>query len=114
MGRLRSLSLLALLLLTASAASAAELHRELGMLAQMKPVLAMPGTTFTIERNAGDVNEVTTDGMIISTPPAVDVMLARVDKNGDVVTSCVNTEEAAHAFLHRAPEKITPLRRAGE
>lgn len=114
MGRRRSamLLLLAAVTFTASAASAAELHQELGLLAQMKPVLSMPAV-FSIERD-GESFEIGEGGMVVAEPAAFDVLVARLDRNGDVVTACVNTEEAAQNFLQKPVGKLTPARAAGE
>ena len=40
------------------------------------------------------------DGTIVATAPAVDVIVARVSPDGGIETVCVHTEHAAHSFLH--------------
>ena len=43
----------------------------------------------------------TANGMVIFTPPAEDLLVARITDDGRLVTGCFATEEAARRFLDR-------------
>jgi hypothetical protein len=43
-------------------------------------------------------------GMQISTPPSVEVLIARRTDDGTLETACVDNDEAAKAFFARAPK----------
>jgi hypothetical protein len=44
-------------------------------------------------------------GMIIATPPSVEVMIARKVDDGTLETACVDNDDAANAFFAQAKSK---------
>jgi len=47
-------------------------------------------------------------GMIIASPPSIEVMIARKDGDGGLETACVDNDDAAKAFFARKTKSTKP------
>jgi hypothetical protein len=80
----------------------------------LQPEMLAPAATANAELFA-DVNarrvEVRSDGVTVVYAPAVDVIVARIDKEGEAVTGCVHDEQGVEEFhAHaRRPVAVKPV-----
>ena len=101
----RKAVLLAVITLTlAQLAAAAELSAPFDDISQLdlSPSLSMffKSTATTVTSD---------DGMVMFEPPAVDVLVARITEDGQLVTGCFATEEALRRFLDRNHRVESPV-----
>ena len=75
--------------------------------AAVEVALPSPSGTLKALFAAPVTNEVipTTDGVAVGVE-GMEVLLARIDTDGRVVTACVDSEKAARAFLYSPIEKV--------
>jgi hypothetical protein len=80
---------------------------------EVQAEVALPRPTLTLKALFAKVEEEevvdTIDGVAVGMG-AMEVLVARIDTDGRVVTSCVDSEKAARAFLNAPIEKVATKR----
>ena len=91
-------------------ASAAEELPHVSFTLQRDALAARPTTNAEIFAEGGAARlEVRENGMKVVVAPAVDVIVARIDSEGESLTGCVHDEQGLHEFMKHARKPVAAV-----